>query len=117
MKDEQELYQIFQNTRQEPQRLAAALQGFFQDADELIDEHKEEYGKYLKRRIRPAVEKLIEEEAVEKIQILEGLGWFHEQELEAFIRTARRYEKPVSLMYFLRLKHESYGYHDKDFSL
>lgn len=117
MTEEQELYQIFHETRQESQRLQAALEGFFQNTSPIPEEHKKEYGQYLKRRIRPAVEQLIRDESVEKIRELEQLGWFHEQELEGFIKTAQRYEKPASLMYFLQRKDEVYGYHDKDFSL
>lgn len=116
MAEEQEIYQIFHETRQEAQRLTAALEGFFQKKA-VSEEHQEAYSRYLKRRIRPAVEQLIQEEAVEKIQALDQLGWFHEQELEGFIRTARQYEKPASLMYFLHRKNEVYGYHDRDFSL
>lgn len=116
MTEEQELYRIFRETRQEVQRLKAALEGFFLMAD-ATEEHKTEYGQYLKRRIRPAVEQLIEEEAVENIRELHRLGWFHERELEGFIKTARSREKPASLMYLLQLKNESYGYRDKDFSL
>lgn len=116
MAEEQEIYQIFHETRQEAQRLRAALKGFFQNTA-IPEEHRKEYGRYLKRRIRPAVEQLIQEEAIEKIRELEQLGWFHEPELEGFIRTARKYEKPASLMYFLQRKDEVYGYHDRDFSL
>lgn len=117
MAEEQELYQTFHETRQEAQKLRAALKGFFQNATTIPEEHKKEYGQYLKRRIRPAVEQLIQEEAVEKIRELEQLGWFHGQELGGFIKIAQRYEKPASLMYFLQRKDEVYGYHDKDFSL
>lgn len=116
MPEEQELYRIFKETRQESLRLQAALRGFFSQkpADTA---HQEAYGQYLKRRIRPAVEQLIEEEAVEKIQTLEELGYFSGMELEGFIRIARTKEKPASLMWLLQLKNEKYGYQDQDFSL
>lgn len=116
MSEEQTLYQIFRETGQEARRLDAALKGFFLESCTEND-HTQEYGQYLKRRIRPAVEQLIKEEAIEKIQKLESLGWFHENELEGFIQTASRLEKPTSLMWLLHLKNDKYGYHDRDFSL
>ena len=48
------LYKKFNATRHEPERLAVALRGFFLPQAE--PEEREAYGKYLKGRIRPAVE-------------------------------------------------------------
>lgn len=109
------LYTTFLETRQEPLRLSAALQGFFEkDAPE---SHREAYLSYLKRRIRPAVEQLLKEHALEKIQELERLGCFHEKELDVFLRSAMEQGNTAALIWFLQLKNEKYGYHDRDFSL
>ena len=69
-----QLYQKFSQTRQEPVRLAVALRGFF--LKETEQDQRDAYETYLRGRIRPAVEALIEEEDVEKMQILEELGCF-----------------------------------------
>ena len=81
------------------------------------DRQKEAYGAYLKRRIRPAVEQLIEEEAVEKIEILEKFGWFGKEQLEGFIKMARERSKTASLVWLLHLKNEKYGYEEQEFEL
>lgn len=116
MEEGRKLYRKFTETKQEPVRLAVALRGFF--LEEGVDEEsRETFGNYLKGRIRPAVEQLIEEDAVEKIQQLEELGWFGQQHLEGFIKIARERKKSAALVWFLHLKQEKYQYEDKDFSL
>lgn len=112
----EELFQIFSETKQQPKKLAAALDGFFREIG-VNDCQKEAYGAYLKRRIRPAVEQLIEEEAVEKIEILEKLGWFGKEQLEGFIKMARERSKTASLVWLLHLKNEKYGYEEQEFEL
>ena len=52
------LYQRFLNTAQETVRLTAALEGFFLEAD-IEESQRDAYAAYLKRRIRPAMERLI----------------------------------------------------------
>ena len=52
------LYRKFGSTKQEPLRLAVALRGYF--LEEGVEEaERADYGAYLKKRIRPAVERLI----------------------------------------------------------
>ena len=68
-------YEKFQTTGQERIRLACALEGFFL-ANECEEEKKTAYGQYLKRRIRPAMEALIREENVGKMELLKSFGWF-----------------------------------------
>ena len=73
--------------------------------------------KYLKLRIRPAMEFLIEKEDTEGMEQLENCGWFSAKELESFIRCAREKAKLRSLVWLLHLKDRKYGYQKKDFSL
>lgn len=65
------LYQRFLNTAQETVRLTAALEGFFLEAD-IEESQRDAYAAYLKRRIRPAMERLIRENALEKMDVLEA---------------------------------------------
>lgn len=109
------LYRTFQETRQEPLRLAAALRGFFREG--IDPAQREAYGGYLRRRIRPAVEKLIEEDRVDRLEQLEELGWFDARQVDEYLRMARERGKISALVWLLELKWKKYGYHDKDFSL
>lgn len=110
-----QLYQKFSQTRQEPVRLAVALRGFF--LKETEQDQRDAYGTYLRGRIRPAVEVLIKEEDVEKMQTLEELGWFQTPHIEIFIRMARKKKKTASLVWLLQLKARRQAYEEKDFSL
>lgn len=109
------LYKKFTQTRQEPVRLAVALRGFF--LPQTGEAEKEAYGNYLKSRIRPAMEALIDEDQVEKLEILEALGWLEGKNIDVFIRIARQAQKKAALVWLLHLKKEKYGFQDRDFSL
>ena len=109
------LYRKFLQTRQEPVRLAVALRGFF--LPQTKEGEKEAYGRYLKSRIRPAMEALIDEDQVEKLEILESLGWLEDKNIDVFIRIARQGQKNAALVWLLHLKKEKYGFKDRDFSL
>ena len=111
----QSCYEKFLETRQEPVRLAAALEGFF--LEEAAPEQKEAYGTYLKKRIRPAMEVLIEEDDAEKMEQLEQMGWLEGVRIEGFLETARKKKKSASLVWLLRLKDKKNGYRDRDFTL
>lgn len=139
--EKEDVYRKFRETKQERLRLEAALKGFFLEEDETEaerrrktkretetereveatqetgTERRSEYGRYLKNRIRPAVEKLIGDNEIERLQVLEEKGFFGERELEGFLKTAREQNRPAVLLWLLRLKDEKYGYRDRDFSL
>lgn len=116
MDEQEKLYDKFCTTQQEPVKLAIALRCFFME-QEVEEEQRSAYGQYLRKRIRPAVEQLIEEEGVGQLAYLEARGWIGEELLEGFIRRARERGKTASLVWLLHLKDEKYGYTDKDFSL
>lgn len=59
------LYRKFGSTKQEPLRLAVALRGYFLE-EGVEEEERAHYGAYLKKRIRPAVERLILEDDWER---------------------------------------------------
>lgn len=91
------------------------LQDFFQE--EVEESRKKECEKYLKLRIRPVMENLIEQEDTERIEKLEAYGWFGAAQTDAFIRIAAEKKCLSSLVWLLNLKKQKYGYKDKDFSL
>ena len=114
--DGESLYRKFTETKQEPLRLAAALEGFFREPPP-EEARRLAYGAYLKRRVRPAAAALIGAEDVEKLARLEALGWLDRHLVDELIRNARERRKPASLVWLLRLKREKYGFQDRDFSL
>lgn len=107
----EELYEKFQNTKQENIRLYCALEGMFLDC-EIPEEAEKSYTQYLKYRIRPAMEFLIQEEDIRKMELLESYGWFGRRELDQFIRTAREKRKMESMVWLMMLKDKKYGYED-----
>lgn len=110
------LYRKFTGSKQEPVRLAAALRGFFLE-DGVETEWREAFGAYLKRRIRPAAEALIEMDDVERLGRLEALGWLNAQLTDSFLQTAIRQRRTGMIVWLLQLKTRKYGYQDRDFQL
>ena len=110
------LYEIFQTTGQERRKLACALEGFFSE-EKGKEEEKLAYGQYLRRRIRPAMETLICEENLLKMELLESEGWFGAEELDLFISMARKKRRLESLVWLMQLKDRKYGYKEKNFNL
>lgn len=98
-------------------KLEQALEIYFQNSPAGESEEFREAQKYLKLRIRPAMELLIEKEDTERMEQLEKCGWFSEKELAVFIRYAQEKTKLRALVWLLHLKDEKYGYQKRDFSL
>lgn len=98
-------------------KLEQALEVYFQNEPEKESEEFQNAQKYVKLRIRPVMEVLIEREDTEKMERLENSGWFSAGELEGFIRCAREKAKLRSLVWLLHLKDRKYGYQKKDFSI
>ena len=98
-------------------KLEQVLDVYFQDEPDKGSKEFQEAQKYLKLRIRPAMEFLIEKEDTDRMEQLEKCGWFSIKELETFIRCAQEKTRLRSLVWLLHLKNEKYGYQRKDFSL
>lgn len=98
-------------------KLKQALETYFQNTPVGESEEFREAQKYLKLRIRPAMELLIEKEDTERMEQLEKCGWFSEKELKVFIKYAQKKTKLRALVWLLHLKDEKYGYQKRDFSL
>lgn len=110
----EQLYREFTTNPQAPVKLKTALEGFFLETDEA---RITAYGAYLRRRIRPALEALIAENAVEKIETVQRLGWIDANVLDAALRMAREQGKTEILVSLLQMKQDDFGYRDRDFSL
>ena len=103
------------NQERKAAEIERMLQNFFEDT--ASEAEKKESEKYLKLRIRPVMENLIEQEDTERIEKLEAYGWFGAAQTNAFIRIAAEKKCLSSLVWLLNLKKQKYGYKDKDFSL
>ena len=98
-------------------KLEQVLDVYFQDEPDKGSKEFQEAQKYLKLRIRSAMEILIEKEDTERMEQLEKCGWFSENELMVFIRYAQEKTKLRALVWLLHLKDKKYGYQKRDFSL
>lgn len=114
MRDGDKLYQKFQTSKQEAIRLAVALRGFFLMPD-LCESQREAYAAYLKRRIRPAAEALIEMNLLKHLMQMEEMGWLDANLTDLFLQKAISQRKSAMIVWLMQLKAQKYGYNDRDF--
>ena len=110
------LYQKFMSSKPAPVRLELALSGFFQP-DGYTDKQHRDFGDYLRLRIRPAAEVLIQRDALDKLQVLEELGWMDASVIEDCMDYAIRNQKTQAFIWLLERKTRKYGFHDRSFDL
>ena len=110
------LYQKFMSSKQAAVRLELALLGFFQ-SDGYTDKQHRDFGDYLRLRIRPAAEALIQRDALEQLQTLEELGWMDASVIEDSMDYAIRNQKTQAFIWLLEQKTRKYGFHDRSFAL
>lgn len=109
------LFQRFETTRQEAVRLRLALELFFRgDAD---PEQTRKLEGYLRRRIRSALELLLREDSLPGLERLASRDWLDAGLVEDGLNLAISLRKTEAYVWFLCLKAEKYGFHDRDFSL
>lgn len=104
----------FLESKQEPLKLAIALERYFQVNS---GEWKQRYAVYLKQRIRPAMMELIKRGELDKIGVISAMGWFSESNLNEFIAEAGNNDQMEIQLFLLELKKEKYGFSDRDFTL
>ena len=110
------LYQKFKTSSQPAVRLELALRGFFCE-DGFTDVQRKAFGDYLKLRIRPAAEALIQRDDLNKLQVLESQGWMTAAVVEDCLNIAIRQKKTQAFLWLLELKTEKFGFRDRDFDL
>lgn len=109
------IYHSFERTTQESLKLNMALQGFFED--DVSPEHAQAYEAYLKRRLRSVLEVLLRSDDLPRLETLASMGWLNEGMIEDGLRLAVELKKTEPFVWFLRLKAETCGFHDRDYSL
>lgn len=110
------VFDRFSQSRQEPFKIAAALYCFF-SSGKMKESERRELERFIRMRIRNVVEALIEEDAPEKIEILQGREWFGLIELDSFINIARERRKTQALIYLMTVKNNRYGYREQEWML
>lgn len=108
------LYNTFTASKQEAVRLDAALRALPLETDPV---RLEGYVRYLRRRLRPAVEALVSADDTEGLGRLAALGWLDGGTVDAGAALARRTGKSAALVWLLRWKGEHNAYRDRDLSL
>lgn len=106
--------QIFLSSGQEKQKLTIALKRFIEAED---PNWKARYQSYLRTRFRPAMTELIHGGDLARIRNLCAFAPLTAPALEQFIQEASICGRTEILAFLLRLKKDSFGFHDRDFSL
>ena len=106
----------FLSSRQENIRLAIALERFFElcPEDGLLYER---YREYLKKRFRPAMEKLMKARETEKVKVLFGLDTVTPVQMDELLALAQKYGSTESVLWLLSKKEEQFGFGGKDMEI
>lgn len=110
------LFQRFTASKQEAVRLELALQGYFRN-DGISEAQRAVLGEYLRRRIRPAAEAVIQADDLPKLQAMEAQGWMNAPLIEDCLGMAIRLKKTEAFIWLLGIKAEKYGFQDRAFDL
>ena len=106
--------QIFLSSGQETQKLTIALKRFSETEE---TDWQNRYQTYLRTRFRPAMTELIRTGDLERIRKLCSFSTLTAPALEQVIQEASTSGQTEILTFLLRLKKDSFGFHDKEFSL
>lgn len=112
-----ERYEKFLETKQAPLKLRIALEEYFFSGVESGEEECRGYESYLRRRVRPAAQMLMEWNRTGEILEMEEAGWLGERELDEMIGLAADKGKAACWMALVKRKAEHWGFPDRDFSL
>lgn len=104
----------FESSEQEKIRLDIALKRFTEVCDPAW---KTKYKQYLSLRFRPAINELIRQGDLFRIQKLCEFASVTTASLDSFINESVQCRQDEILAFFLEFKKEHFGFHDRDFSL
>lgn len=109
------LYQKFQTSQQPAVKLDLALSGFF--SEDFTQTQKQTFGNYIKLRIRPAVQLLLDREELDQLSVLMQHGWIQKSVLEDCLRYAIERKQIQGFLWLMHYKKENFGFRDRDLSL
>ncbi len=108
--------EIFLATGQEEKKLEIALKRYFQLLPE-EEKLRSRYGGYLSRRLRPAVQKLIQKGENRKLELLLKENPPSVMALDGFLELALFCKNQEAQILLLRMKREKGGFQGKDWEL
>ena len=106
----------FQESGQGRIKLDIALKRYF-SGEALDEELRNRYERYLKSRIRPMMERLIEEENMELLARTAKLGWLQTELIDSFISMAADRGSIGALTFLLQWKEQNSSFEDEEFPL
>ena len=107
--------QKFKESLQASVRLSIAAEDYFKAS--LTAEEEKAYSAYLKQRLRPAAQLLVECEDTERLEGLWSLEAFSPALLEELLQLAISQHRNAAYVWLLRKKQESVGFAPEEFSL
>ena len=107
--------QKFKESLQAAVKLSIAAEDYFKSP--LTEEEEQAYGPYLKQRLRPAAQLLVEREDLDRLEGLWGLEAFSQALLEELLQLAISQHKNAAYVWLLRKKQENFGFSPEEFSL
>lgn len=102
---------------QHTKKLKEAMEIYWGNKEKCDTRKRVEAEKYLRLRIRPLMEYLIEQEDLEKIEYVTKKGWFSSWQLDIFLKLAGERHSLSAFVRLLQLKKEICGFQDKSFDL
>ena len=108
-------YQKFITSKQEPLRLSLALAGF--SRADISDEVRAAYCAYLRRRLRPALKQLVNQDDSLAMGRLSRVIGFTVDCVDDALALAVSEGRISAMVWLLRWKQENGGFCDRDFSL
>jgi hypothetical protein len=110
------MYQKFRSSQQAAVRLELALNGYFTE-NVFTPQQTQAFADYLKLRIRPALQSLIDQENTDKILYMDTQGWISAALVEEGLLHAIRLKKTQAFLCLLKIKADKHGFHDRKFDL
>ena len=111
----EERFHKFQSSLQPAVKLSIAAEDFAQE--ETPAEFREKYCEYLRLRLGPAAQKLVEAEDTIRMEQLWQLQNFSESLLNELLSFAAEKQKNASFVWLLQKKAETVGFPPRDLSL
>ena len=111
----EERFYKFQNSLQAGVKLSIAAEDF--SLKEIPESIYSVYCEYLRQRLRPAAERMVEGEDTSRLEKLWQLQNFPEGMLNELLTVAAREQKNAAYVWLLRKKEETWGFSPRDLSL
>jgi len=107
-------YEKFTQSRQEPLRLAIALEDCWRTPNAA---HRAAYETYLRHRLRPAAAELTKREDTDGLDLLSALAPFSPALIDELIALAASGQRSAALVWLLMKKQQTHGFSPRQYLL